>query len=170
MFEPHSMSPAMLSVITEGEMDETDKDYVVNSVREINMMQDEEMWFVIGSSATTVELLGCPSEKGLLKIAYLMRVFIMTRPHIMIKAIIQNPMDLPYEISPAKSVMVIFGDHTLKIFHSIQKTVEFIEETLVKYDQSTIEDFAVLIGDEAEFDDKEWKSLELNGETVYGLC
>lgn len=169
LFEKHQVSPAILSILTDGDMGEDDMDSIVTSVADINTRHEDELWFAIGTVPNTVEVIGCPSESGLLKLAYEMRVFLTTSPSITIKAIVQDPKNLPFEVPTTKSVIILFGDHTIQIFHSMYNATKFIEETLVKYDQSEITDFAVLIGEETEFNDKEWDEIIMNGGAQNGV-
>lgn len=163
MFEEHVIPPAMLAILTDGEMDEDDMNMLVTSVDGINCLHEEELYFAIGSSSNIVELLGCPSRVGLLKLAYEMGVFTVTSPSIIIKATIHNPENLPYDVPLTKSVIVLFADHTMRIFHAMYNAIKFIEDCMIEYDQCDITDFAILIGDQIEFDDTEWDAIVQEG-------
>lgn len=170
LFEDDRITPAMLAILTDGEMDESDSDMIVTSIDEINDRQEDALWFVIGYAKSVVEIMGCPSKSGLLRLADHLSVFNITSPSIVIHADICNPEELPLEVPSSKSIVVIFGEHTLNIYHSMDLATAFIEETLVQYDQCEISDFAVLIGHEAEFNEDEWSEIIMNGAQRYVLC
>lgn len=161
--------PELLPLLTNNEMDADEIDLIATSTDEVNYSQEEEMWFVIGNNNKVVEFLGCPSEDGLLAIAHQMGVFCITKPDIIIKAYIHNPEMLPYSAPPNKSIIVIYKDQSIKRCGFMYDAIKFIEEIMSRDNYADILDFAVLIGDEVEFNEAAWEKLVANSEALYNV-
>jgi len=157
MYDEKDISATMLCMLSEGELDESDLGNLVSNISEINQHQDSEFYFIIGTFRGAVELFGCPSRIGLMPLSVYFNTFAFTTPSLIFNALICNPKELPHSIQVTGDVIIVlFGDHNMKIFYNIYAATSFIETTLSEYDQSTIDDFAVLIGKEKTFSNEEW--------------
>ena len=158
------ISPEMLIFLTKGDMDEDDMTNMVTCCDDINIHQEDELYFIIGKQNNTVELFGCPSREGIMPLAVYFNTFLLTSPNILFKGTIQNPKELPYDMGYGNHVvLVIFSDHILKMFYTMIAATRYIEEMLAIYSASLIDDFVVITGIELKFDVKEWNDMALQG-------
>jgi hypothetical protein len=168
MYRDVDISPELLSFITKGEMGEDDLHDIVLCMDDVNQHHDDELFFLIGYQYNAVELFGCPSGEGLMALAVYYRTFSLTTPSVVFHGIIQNPKELPYEIDGDDQALILFADHKYQMFYRMANVVEYIETCLREYSASTIEDFAVVIGKELDFDNHEWNNVVAGGLTSYG--
>jgi len=162
------ITPEMLAYLTNGDVDEDDIGSIITCCDEANIHQDEEMYFIIGYYQNAVEIFGCLSRDSLMILALYFRVFLLTSPSILFRGVIQNPKELPYKVENDNTVTIIFADHSIQMFYSMNKTTEHIEDHLRKYTASDIDDFVVIIGEELEFDIGEWNATVRKGTMSHG--
>jgi hypothetical protein len=165
------LTPEMLSFLTNGEMDEDSMTDMVTCCDDINIHQEDELYFIIGQRNNAVELFGCPSRDGIMALAVYFNTFLLTSPSVLFIGTIQNPKELPYEMANRNQiVLVIFSDHIMKMFYNMIAATRYIERMLRAYSASHIDDFAIVIGTELEFDVREWNKVTLEGVVPHGLC
>lgn len=161
--------PGLLPNITNGEVGENDTESLVTCCDDINLRQDENLYFIIGHLNSAVELFGCPSRNGLMALSIYFRIFLLTYPSILFRGTIQNPKELPYNMGDDVVSLVIFADHSLKMFYTMAKTTDYIETHLARYTASSIDDFAIITGAEHYFDIEEWRATVKEGVTANGI-
>jgi len=168
MYSNDNITAELLAYLTAGEMGEGDELDMIQCVDDINCHHDDDMYFIIGHRDNIIELFGCPSEEGLENLSIYFGTFMLTSPDTIFKGTIVNPKELPGDIDGNEEcVLIIFADHKMSMFQDMDTAVKFIEESIAKYSASTIEDFAVIIGNELEFNVEDWNSAIADGEHKY---
>jgi len=168
MYLDVDINPELLAFITKGEMDESDLGDIVMCIGDINQHHDDELVFLLGSQQGVIELFGCPSEEGLIDLAIYCQTFLLTTPSMVFRGTIQNPKELPYEAEEDNQVLILFADHQYRIFYRMMKAVGYIETCLKKFSASDIDDFAVIVGKELDFDVERWNHAIAGGLTTNG--
>jgi len=163
MYQNITISPELLAAITKGEMNETDLENIVMDIDDINQHHDDDLVFIIGTKNDVVELFGCPSEEGLIALSVYYQTFLYTTPSTIFNGTICNPKELPYEIDRDEQVLVLFSNIQCRMFYGIDKATQYIEKCIQESSMNSIDDFAVIVGNELEFDVQEWNNEALGG-------
>ena len=168
MFE-EKLPASTLMLLSKGTMGGGDQSSLVIGADEINTNHDEELYFLTGYSMGVVEVFGCPSETALMPLAHYLNVFALTTPICKFFAKIHNPKSLPIRKEMNQVVVVMFAETRMKILRTINGATKYIEEMMDLYTEAEIDDVAVLIGRQLEFDNVAWNDLLLNGAYSHGI-
>lgn len=139
---PYKQIPANIKTST--------KDLVMG-VKEINGRIGDTLYLVICDNDGDVVTLGANCIKDVIFYADRFKVLDkdMLKETTILKVRIEDPEDLPYEISDTESVYVIFDDWELMQFDSMKKAVDHIEENFIIHTEAEIDMFTVMIGRES---------------------
>jgi hypothetical protein len=123
---------------------------LVMGVSEINSRIGDEMWIMIAERPHDIDIMGANCINDIAFYAHHFKAFGSGLPEQMaiFKVKIEDPENLPYEISGQDFVYVIYNDCELRQFESMEEASAAIEEIFKMYAEAEIDMFAVMVGHE----------------------
>ena len=143
----------LFTIITKGAF--PDKKQIVRNVKEINNFHHEELYIAIGYHDHYMELIGCPDLESLPALAEYCETFRITDIVSIVHAIPLNPESLPCETTHT-SVIILLNDFSIGICNNLMDAANSVEILINKWPKTFIEDFAVLVGEEVDFNPKDY--------------
>ena len=143
----------MFTLLTKGAFD--DQSLIVKDINEINKCHDKELYVAIGYHDNVLELIGCPDLESLPVLAAYFDTFQLTEVVIVLHGIPLDPEILPSS-NDHQSVWVLFSDCTVAQCETLIDAAKSIEAMIAHWPKTFIEDFAVLVGEEVDYNPKDF--------------
>jgi hypothetical protein len=141
--------------LTYGSFD--DQGQIVRNVADINRNHGVELYIALGHHGHFIEMIGCPDEDSLSRLAKHFDTFQMTKISGVLCATPLNPAILPFDIEDeSQEIWIILDDYVLAEAKDMASAAHSIEILIAKWPKTQIEDFAVLVGKEVAFDRRDY--------------
>jgi hypothetical protein len=122
---------------------------IAMDISELNIREGERMCVLIADQPVGMTIMGCNCISDVIfysnyfnRFEKLLRLEDLT----IVKALIADPTDLPFNLLPASSAFVINEKSGIKKLDSMEEVTQHIELMLSMFEDINIDDFAVLIG------------------------